>query len=235
MLIIFSFPVNKFNGEELDSAIDEGVNYFFTNNFSVSGLMSLHFIETLSPDEELRNFIINKSYEFDDYYLPFIREVRNETFSLSEVSNETLNVLYNDFFIPIFLCENVNVTRTFIEKINNLQDNDSIKGDYHNTHALLFLLLLRDRNCFDKNELDDLIKDRVVQIREQSYISQDLFAERIALIQYAGFSVPEDNVAFLIKNQNLDGGWGWHVDNESNPHTSGLALLSLVQYKNSLE
>jgi hypothetical protein len=58
-----------------------------------------------------------------------------------------------------------------------------------------------------------------------------VLAEAVALVQYAGYDINNNTIFYLLENQNVDGGWGIYVNESSSSHTTGLALWSLVQWR----
>jgi hypothetical protein len=106
-------------------------------------------------------------------------------------------------------------------------------GSYADTHALVALLLVAEQ----KPELAALARPEIaalapilVAAQDQAERFDDLFAERIVFLYWAGRGdlVKPAWLERTVKAQRPDGAWGSEAGKKPNLHTTALAILSLL-------
>jgi hypothetical protein len=109
-------------------------------------------------------------------------------------------------------------------------------GGYFDTHLIIGLALLERNSCYQKEEIDAALSraaKSVIQAENSDNVFSDLYAERIVVLYWAGFGeYVRSNWIERVEDSSSDPGWGAGAPGETvNPHTTGLALLSLIYYK----
>jgi hypothetical protein len=110
-------------------------------------------------------------------------------------------------------------------------------GGYGTTHVAIGGLMLREFSSAPEHLVEPLIQSVVPILIAVQRVDRacDLFAERIAVLQWAGHhaAVEPAWILRLVGAQQRDGGWTAGPSlrlAKSNQHTSALALVSLVQW-----
>lgn len=193
---------------------------------------------------EIANFWKDILKEFEnDSYLPVFERLfdDNPEYKMSDKVLEILKTpqeYYNDVLPQALYCDLYPVRDDFFEKTF-----DSIEKEtgYDLTHKFWSAILFKSNECLIKNyNIDNIISVATQKIYEEQEKSNfdDLYAERIAFLMNYGFKnmVPEDWIKNIIANQNESGSWAtptYFSRNFENPHTTALAIWSLVQYSGS--
>lgn len=140
-------------------------------------------------------------------------------------------VLYDDIILPSLYCKTIplrNETRQKIFDVRNLSGYDA-------THALIAVSLLRNNGC-ELSLIENVIpalKEKILR-EEDSATFNDLYAERIAVLEYTGFKngIKSEWIAGILKNQSSSGSWKTQklLGEIESPHTTALATWALAQY-----
>lgn len=179
--------------------------------------------------------------EFTSHYYLAVFERFFDTNPEYKMSNKVLEILktpqeyYNDALPQALYCDLYPARDDFAEKTFNDVDKES---GYNLTHKFWSAILFKNNGCLVENyNIDNVILAAAQKIYEEQEKSDfdDLYAERTAFLMNYGFKkmVPEDWIKNIIKNQNKSGAWGtptYFSRNFENPHTTALAIWSLVQY-----
>lgn len=116
------------------------------------------------------------------------------------------------------------------------QISEGLRGDgYWPTHAVLAAMWAQENGCWNENSwhtLRPLMREALLTTIAKRPGADDIFAESVAILYYAGFAddVKPVWLAKLIAAQNADG--SWRATPESpipNAHTTGLALWALLE------
>lgn len=118
------------------------------------------------------------------------------------------------------------------ELLGLIRDNE---GGYGDTHNLLGLIIIEKLGCRTGEEIFNEKKKVIRSIITAQEVDQefsDLFAERIVLLFWAGKGDMVDIhwIEGIVKNAQVDNGWRDRGDTEANPHTTGLAALSIKYF-----
>lgn len=124
----------------------------------------------------------------------------------------------------------------FLEELAGLDDG----GGYGTTHIVVGGLVLKEFSDIDPAKIDSVMATTIPAIcaAQRNSRAGDLFAERIAALQWLGRHdlVELPWILRLLRAQNRDGGWagrpGWRA-RVSNQHTSALALTALIFFRNT--
>ena len=167
-----------------------------------------------------RFFIDDSNYQINDKVIEILQTPQED---------------YNDVLAQALYCNLYPVRADFAEKTF-----DGIEKEtrYDLTHKFWSAILFKSNECAIKNyNIDNIISVAAQKIYEEQKKSNfdDLYAERTAFLMEYGFKniVPEDWIKNIIANQNESGAWGtptYFSKNFENPHTTALAIWSLVQY-----
>lgn len=155
----------------------------------------------------------------------------NDFYRVPEEFREYLPHHWDDVLLKAIYCDLQGYDNTDFNLLTALPDG---QGGYADTHIYLALLFLRANGCFDQSyvnqELDALAQNILVALEEDREFS-DLYGERIAFLYWGGYGsqVKGEWIDLILNHQKGDGGWGDKSD-ESNPHTTGFALLSLLYH-----
>ncbi|RME16942.1 MAG: hypothetical protein D6797_03510, partial [Bdellovibrio sp.] len=204
------------------------------NNIDIGSLYALHEANKVLNDQRLSTLIAEQLDRTSDFYLPYKRLIKGEPFSLSEVDERFFEFRYNSNLIPILRCQQHPLTAEFLDRLVDIRGTDEEYGYYDDLHVLLALVWMRERKCFDEDLIDLFIKQRIMLVEKKPVgnISLDMLAERLAFIQYAGYSVSSDQITTLVENQNTDGGFGIMYGEKSHPHATSHALWALAEWSN---
>jgi hypothetical protein len=134
-------------------------------------------------------------------------------------------------YINFVLCEVVYCDKLDPQKV--MLDIISIEedGGFNSTHKLFSLLLMKEIGCYNSSLLNDLIRKKVGEltviedsIQEfEDKLKLDVYAERAALIGYAGYEIKDKWIENLVSTQEDNGSW------LSNAHTTALSLWAIAQ------
>lgn len=142
---------------------------------------------------------------------------------------------FDDLIMPALYCDVRPVSDAVRAKI---LDVDSASG-YALTHRYLALLLMRERGCADGAAFDRALARAARKIVAEESVSNfdDLYAERVAFLLYAGQAslVRPQWIRTIMAHQEPSGGWKTATRRDffgadENPHTTGLSLFALSTY-----
>lgn len=190
-------------------------------------------------DQDPFKRILNKNDFFTDlkfFHKDFSetsgQSINNSFYWLNKPYDSFLEFPYDDVSLKSLYCDVAGYDDYDFLALKALEKGD---GGYQDTHFLLSLLFLKENGCYQKNLIDEQIKNAVNKIlaaQENDLIFSDLYAERIVFLYWAGRgdAVKRQWIG-RVKNNLLDEP-GWKDKNGffANPHTTGLALLSLIYY-----
>ncbi len=165
---------------------------------------------------------------FEDGYDPVAREAGG----LARIPpNHPINVLME----RCLYADRMGRDADILADLARLED----RGFYGTTHIVWGCLLLRRFSTIDRARIDALLGSAINSMlrRQKVDVVGDLFAERIAFLQWAGRPDEVDPAWLwrLARAQRPDGGWRrmssiW--PQPSSQHTSCLALAALLQHRN---
>ncbi len=163
--------------------------------------------------------------------LPFID---NNSYLVNPPYEEYLRDPYDDILFKTLYCDLGHYDAADFAILKSIQ---SETGDYADTHYLWGLLILRENGCFDEPEIAAEIRSvvpHIIRAAETDEVFSDLFAERIVLLYWAGFGdrVKREWIEKVHSSLTDEPGWRDAGHDESNAHTTGLALLSLIYFEN---
>ncbi len=199
------------------------VNIVSSNNISYK---DDPFKRLLNRDDYVKDFeLIPKEWNTNNSY-------NNSYYDVNEKYRKFLIDPWDDILLKVLYADILGYN---IEDFGKLLSLKSGKGDYTDTHIFLALLLLKENKAFDENQINNQIKSLVkilVYTQDKENEFSDLFAERIVFLYWAGFGnlVKKEWINIIRKAKNKDFGWPLYEGEESNPHSTGLALLSLIYF-----
>ena len=143
---------------------------------------------------------------------------------------------FNDVMIRALYCDKRQIPAESLKRMFSIEQAEK----YDLTHYLWAMQILKDRSCsipagYDINALMQKAAERIVVEEDRDTIYGDLFAERIAFLEYMGFEnlVRPEWYDKLVSIQQPSGGWSnpgllsWEHD--PNPHITSLAVWALAQ------
>lgn len=194
------------------------------NEPHIQTLIQTMFIP-LSTDSTLRGYerVLNKDF--------------SHIVSTSSLANNAKH--FDDALIPALYCDKSPVLAE--HSFNRALELAKGSG-YEVTHALLTLEWLKERGCLPKKQDDyiDTLSQRLYLEQSQTTEFSDLFAERVAFLQYSNSDrhIPNEWIRTIINNQERSGGWktkqaGYIFGANENTHTTALSLWALTQFTHS--
>jgi len=235
--------------------IDQGLHFYTPENLQslrvddafLLELIEKHTKKTIAPEEA-------KNFENDPFKRMFSSHstLSDLTFSRTSDTNthgqskqntsyhinppfvrNALRDPWDDIMIRSLYCDFGIYDETDFLLLQSLQDN---KGNYFDTHFLLGLLLLEKNECYEKESIKknkEAVVKRIISAEQVDTVSSDLYAERIVFLYWAGYgqAVQKEWIDIIRNSLATDSGWRTGKDTNSNAHTTGLALLSLLYYE----
>lgn len=140
---------------------------------------------------------------------------------------------WDDVILKALYCDIVSYDDADFSVLKSVKTND---GGYWDTHVLLSLLILQENKCYSSEKIDEQIRqatEKIILAERTDKIFSDLYAERIVFLYWAGLGnvVKKEWVDIVKDNLTDDPGWRRERAFFSNAHTTGLALLSLIYYR----
>ncbi|MFH1956681.1 MAG: hypothetical protein ABIJ28_03480 [Patescibacteria group bacterium] len=190
---------------------------------------------------EIKGFWENALQEFENHqYLPVFERFFYDSpnYKPSEKIAKILKTqqdYYNDALAQALYCDFYPVKEDFEENVFSNINNES---GYDLTHKFWSAILFKNNGCESRNyNIDEIIYTGAEKIKDEQEKSSfdDLYAERTAMLLENNFEnfVSEEWIKKIIENQKDSGAWAtptYFSRNYENPHTTTLAIWSLVQY-----
>jgi len=139
---------------------------------------------------------------------------------------------FDDIILPPLYCQKQPIPEATLKKIF---ESENLAG-YDLTHHFLSLQLMKENQCLGEQKIKTAMDEAAQYMRTEQVVSSfsDLFAERIAFLQYGGYedSIKDQWIQTIIENQSPSGAWKDpnYFEKIDNPHTTALAVWALVQY-----
>lgn len=222
------------------TSIQNGLGYISSSPHLDSEILVLHLLGQTHPEYGLTERVMNKASELDEFNAPIRDFIRGRTIETSSYLSKTLEGPYYPDFIHYFKCEPL--TFEWVDSLRSLSDDGTVYGGYNDTHALMILQLVKQDyfggRCGDNPEyssqVDSIISEKVSQIFSKLDDRQnlDLWIEKVAVLAFAGQTIPEEHIQFILSQQSPDGGWRgaeYYPLEDTNPHTTALALWALSE------
>ena len=207
---------------------DKNPKYKIVNIKSIANCNEDPFKRLLNRDDYIKDLkIIPKQKN------KITEEYDNSFYHLNDKYNKYLMDPWDDILLKGLYADIIEFNQA---DLNNLLSIKTGKGNYTDTHILLSLLLAKENNGFDKNIINSAIKNLaliLVNAQNNDKIFTDLYAERVVFLYWAGFGnlVKKEWIDFIKNSQNEDLGWSGYEEEGSNPHSTALALLSIIYFK----
>ena len=152
-------------------------------------------------------------------------------YTVDERNLEERKYYFDDLLLPALYCDKQPITTTTQKKLFDT----TVRG-YDLTHRLLGILFLKQNNCLDGEREGTMIHQIIDHIDiSPSELFSDLYAEKIAFVQFAGYGdrISQEMIDVIIHNQTAAGAWKDSLFGiDENPHTTALSLWALSQYYN---
>ena len=191
---------------------------------------------------DLKNDPFKRLLNRDDYVKDL--EITSSTWNNTEEYNNSFYIInskyqkylmdpWDDILLKVLYADILGFNKTDFDRLLSLK---SGKGDYTDTHVFLALIILKQNNGFDQKKIDISLKELaaiLVKAQDKDKIFSDLYAERVVFLYWAGFGnlVKKEWINIIKNSKNKDMGWSDYQGEESNPHSTGLALLSIIYFK----
>lgn len=155
------------------------------------------------------------------------------TYQINYQILQTHTASFDDILIPALYCDRAAVPTTTLANILGFAGTSG----YELAHRFLALQFLQNGQCFPEQNLtaNQTQAAKLLSQEEAADSFGDPFAERIALLQYAGFDamVQAGWIKTTIRHQSADSG-AWsdpaRFGSTENPHTTALAVWALSNY-----
>jgi hypothetical protein len=169
-------------------------------------------------------------------YLTDVDFVRSDnSYTINPKYKSSLVDPWDSILLKALYCDKTSYDDKDFSILQTLNHND---GSYWDTHFLLALLFLKNNGCYDSTKIENSIQKVSNTIIAKEAIDtsfSDLYAERIAVLYWAGYGKNIQKQWIEKIKDSLTTDPGWRIDNsyaytDSNSHTTGLAILSLIYY-----
>jgi len=219
---------------EEKSLLKKGIDFLLvTDEKFVGGATYLvKKLNEICNDERLEKLWKDKIDE-DIGEQKFLLRLYDSAYQYPDISNlENISHLNTRLVAKAAYCENFSFENV-ISDISKIERN----GGYNSTHILLALAIMKEKDCYDKKLLNplinELVKDLIITQNKEgkpenlpnlcnpSYL--DIYAERAAVIGYAGYPIKGVWVENILRCQAENGSWF------DSPHTTSLALWAITQ------
>ncbi len=229
-------------------------NYYNQNREIPLYIDELYLLEQIQKNDNAYKSSNTVSTLPDSYYTetPFKRLLKKNNYSqdlslkitadqeddysyfINEKYSKYLEDEWDDIVLKALYCDILGFSDA---DFNVLLSRRNFNGDYNDTHVYLSLLLLQENKCFEGDKLDESIttlETTLLDVQNKEDNFTDIFTERIVMLFWGGKgdSVKEEWITIIEEARNADG--GWPIKDTflagSDPHATGLALLSLLYY-----
>lgn len=237
-----------------------GCNFKYDNYFNQDEPISLHLdsylmlkllqkknkkfnVTNINNPENFKNDPFKKLLNKNDYVKDLeitpkdwdkTGEYNNSYYNVNEKYKKYLIDPWDDILLKALYADILGFDETDFNKLSSLKTG---LGDYTDTHIFLALLILKENKGYIKNEIDNMLKAlawSLINAENKDNVFTDLYAERIVFLYWAGLGnlVKKEWINIIINAKNNDMGWsGYEDEEESNPHSTGLALLSIIYFR----
>lgn len=226
--------------QSTQEATQRGIEYLAHAPHLDSELLVLHWASQAHPDVGLDALVQQNVEALDAFHAPLKGYLEGKPLPMSDIPASTLETPFYPEFVSYFACEPLTPER--IHGLSSLSRDDSEFGVYHSSHALLLLQLLKDDyttgRCAYSPEFESLLDEAIqskseeVQHELEDRSNLDAWVEKIAVLAFVGNAIAPEHLQFLLDQQSPDGGWRGEMHeelNETNPHTTALAVWALVE------
>lgn len=152
----------------------------------------------------------------------------------------------DDVVLKALFCDIKGYDKIDFDILMNMAD---YKGSYEDTHTIISLNFLLKNQCYDKNKIhsamSNVAKAILNTLNTENNPFRDLFFEQIVSLYWSGYGdyVKKKWITKIAKHQNKDFGWSHDyqyfgkelvpiiMEQESDPHPTGLALLAMIYYE----
>jgi len=225
---------------EKEGQVQKGINFLLKTDEKFGGgtTFLVKEINKFCRDERLEKLWKEKLDE-DISDRKFLYRLYDPVYQYSDIPDlENITDLNTRLIAKAAYCE-MFVYEDILKDINTIKKDNA----YNSSHLLLALAIIKERGCYDLSIIDTLIKELVedliiIQNNEGKSenlshlcipLSLDIYAERAAIIGYAGYPIEEVWVKNIIRCQAENGSWF------DNLHTTTLALLAITQRNKNCE
>ena len=229
---------NSMNNKKIDlnGQIAKGLDWIVAQrNFKIDILWILGQIYEITDDQRALE-LFQKEWEsiklverFDVY-----KKLIDEDYSLSMTPRRLSKTSFDPTVTADWLTYAINFKDITPppEILSELFNNSYSR--YKAAHQLLAIVFLKEQG-YQKDDLEPKIKsivDGLIAELNTEVFFNDLYAERIALVQYAGYGnlIKQKWIDVILGSQNQDGSWTYNPRPQK-LHTSILALWALAQHQ----
>jgi hypothetical protein len=157
----------------------------------------------------------------------------NPLYELNSPYHLFLEEPWDDVILRALYCDISGYDDTDFSVLKSVKTGD---GGYWDTHVLLGLLLLQENRCYNPEKIREQIgqvAEQIIAAQQKDRIFSDLFAERIVFLYWAGYgnAIRKEWTDMVKENLTQDPGWRMENTFSSSAHTTGLALLSMIYYR----
>lgn len=219
-------------------AIVQGLTYLQNEPVLDSEILVLHLMSQDSPEFMGEFHLDEKINNLDDFHYPLKQFLKNEPIDESKMSVEAAESAYYSNFIDYFSCQSLSPNQL----VEISTESEKEFEEYDDAHALLMLQLIKNDylggRCGNQPELQPLLEDKIgekIQSLKENLSDKENFdswVERIAVLEFAGESISQEEMDYILSRQLPSGGWkaaDYYSDDESNPHTTALAIWALAE------
>lgn len=234
-----NYPKEEIRVEEIGitrpkekSPIQRGIDFLFSTNerFVGGATWVIKKLNEICQDEGLENLWKRKLNEDikDQKFLYRLYNPDYQTdFDLENIPDLNTRIVAKAAYCEKFSYENIS------QEIKKFKKDNA----YNSTHLLLALAIMKEKGCYDETLLTPLIEglindlitaqDKEGEPEKLPYLCNpyylDIYAERAAVIGYAGYPIKEAWVENILRCQRENGSWF------DSPHTTSLALWAVAQ------
>lgn len=249
IFLIFSlvkYTENRKERLEINSLIDRGIEFYSETRSKDLKIDSYIMLKDIAKRTHKTHLLIDENIHNNDLFIGFLDKDKTPE-SLSEMMPKLYppymvdlndNYARTEPFAGVLLkalyCDKLGYTDYDFGILHTLYNGD---GSYWDTHFLLSLLFLKERNCFDIEKINLAIEKAsrsIVLAQEKDTEFTDVYPERIVMLYWAGYgNLVKKSWIEKVKDNFIDNPPGWKaVDflKYPNSHTTGLSILSLLYY-----
>ncbi len=210
-----------------------------------SSFKNIYFIDIVSPDFYLQTPFrryINKNDIASDLKLILYNhstfdKYDNSFYFANEKYQKYLRDPWDDIMLKSLYCDIIGFDDLDFDLLMSLADN---LGGYADTHIYLSLLFLKENGCYNLSRINgsiDKLTNILVDIQDRETVFDDVYAERIVFLYWAGNGnkVKKEWIDLIKSSQNPDLGWPNLDGRKSVPHSTGLALLSILYFEEGID
>jgi hypothetical protein len=230
---------------KIENSIEKAVMYFEnqdTITFDAAATFTVMINKSYEPMlERFDGKISNYFLEWNDPHLRLLDSKYDPSLPKCKAKKKwDVEKLY-EVEKPIIKClyaDKLQLKEDYLNELQIIDDN----GGYGTTHSLIGCEILKRFSSISIGLISPIIESAISKIyKAQRYCpAEDLFFERTVLLQWLGYShlIRPSWIMRIIFSQAEDGGWCWNRSiwpQQTNQHSSCLALAALVQYREYLK